>query len=133
MAKKKEESKNGKKGYIEVLESRSREGVDKKYENEILLIPKIDIWEREDGYTLVAEVPGIKKDELNIKVTNEELVLQGKKDDKFKEKGENILSELDKGVYFRRFRIKKEIDCEKITANLENGMLLINFPLRKLE
>jgi len=132
MAKKKDDSKEGKKVYLEILESRSREGVDKKYENDILLIPKVDIWEKDDGYNLIAEVPGIAKNELNIKVTNEELVLQGKKAEKAKE-GENIISEMDKGVYFRRFKMKKEIDCEKITANLENGMLYIEFPLKKVQ
>jgi len=132
MAQKKANQKDGKKAFIEVLESRSREGVDKKYENEILIIPKVDIWEKEEGYSMAVEVPGLKKDVLNVKVTNEELVLQGKKGEKLKE-GENILNELDRGVYFRRFRLKKENDCEKITANLEGGQLYVEFPLKKLE
>jgi len=96
--------------------------------NTVKLIPAADIFEKENEYLLVAELPGVSKNTLEIEVENEELIIRGKPDWK---KGEWNLSYgefVDQYEFERVFSIGRDIDREKIKAGMENGILTLELP-----
>ncbi len=88
-------------------------------------IPVADIYETEDLYSLKLEIPGVSKDNLEITIENNELVISAKSslnenaDVKFK------YSEFSSMDYRRTFRIGNDIDRSKVDAKLENGVLTL--------
>lgn len=94
--------------------------------------PRIDISEDEHSLNIIAEIPGIKKDNLKITLQDNILTIEGekKKEDEVKEKN-YYRSERVFGSFKRCFTLPSEVDSEKVDAKFENGILNIN--LKKLE
>ncbi|MDQ7815701.1 MAG: Hsp20/alpha crystallin family protein [Melioribacteraceae bacterium] len=94
--------------------------------------PRIDISEDEQSLNIVAEIPGIKKDNLKITLQDNILTIEGekKKEDEVKEKN-YYRSERVFGSFKRCFTLPSEVDSEKVDAKFEDGILKIN--LKKLE
>ena len=91
------------------------------------IIPPVDIYETENDVILVADVPGVAKESLQLDTDNDELTIKGI----FQEKvdgGEKLLDECVYGEYNRTFTLGDTIDREKITAKLENGVLTLTLP-----
>ena len=96
-------------------------------ESEKYLIPATDIYETEKDIKLVADLPGVKKENLKVIVKNDELQLEG-----FVEpwsKNEKLLySEIYHYNYKRSFILSDTIDKDKISAKMDNGVLYISLP-----
>lgn len=94
--------------------------------------PRIDISEDEQSLNIIAEIPGIKKDNLKITLQDNILTIEGekKKEDEVKEKN-YYRSERVFGSFKRCFTLPSEVDSEKVDAKFEDGILNIN--LKKLE
>jgi HSP20 family protein len=94
--------------------------------------PRIDISEDEQSLNVVAEIPGIKKDNLKITLQDNILTIEGekKKGDEVKEKN-YYRSERVFGNFKRCFTLPSEVDSEKVEAKFEDGVLKIN--IKKLE
>lgn len=88
-------------------------------------IPVADIYETEDLYSLKLEIPGVPKENLEITIENNELVISAKSslDDKAEVKYK--YSEFSSMDYRRTFRIGNDIDRSKVEAKLENGVLTL--------
>ena len=89
---------------------------------------------RQDGENLVieAELPGIKKEDVNISVENSVLTIAGKYASETK--GENAsyhVRERRTGEFSRSFRLPKTADSDKVTAELANGVLTLTLPTRE--
>lgn len=102
---------------------------EEKQTNEIRrIVPPVDIYETENDVVLLADMPGVVKDNLQIDVNNGELTISGI----FLESesnGENkLVSEFAYGKYLRTFALSDTISQEKITAKLENGVLSVTLP-----
>ena len=95
-------------------------------ESELYLSPAVDIYETEDGLTVVADVPGVAKSDLEIHVDDTILTIRGTVS---LPKREDLISE-EFGMmnYFRQFRLSDEVDQSKIKASLENGVLTLDLP-----
>lgn len=90
--------------------------------------PKVDAMEYEDKIVIEAEIPGMDKKDLNIKVENEILTISGNKRDSFEDKeksGKYVIRELKRSSFKRSFRLGDNIDSSKINAKFENGLLLV--------
>ena len=101
------------------------------YENdsESVWSPRLDIVETEKHYEVVAELPGVDKKDINIKVEDGMLVLSGEKKSEHEEKeGEYVYTERRYGKFERSFRLPKEVKADEIKARYENGVLNVNIP-----
>lgn len=94
--------------------------------------PRIDISEDEQSLNIIAEIPGIKKENLKITLQDNILTIEGekKKEDEVKEKN-YYRSERVFGSFKRCFTLPSEVDSEKVDAKFEDGIL--NISLKKLE
>ena len=92
-------------------------------------MPPVDIQETEDAYRLVAELPGLTKDDINITLENNVLRLSGERKfekDVKKESYQRI--ERTYGVFARSFALPSQVNSEKVQAAFENGVLTITVP-----
>jgi len=86
--------------------------------------PSTDIYETKDDYVFKLEVPGLKKEDINIEFNENTLSIKGER------KGEREVKKEDyhriescSGTFSRSFSLPNNIDPKKISANMENGVL----------
>ena len=92
------------------------------------LAPAVDITESDSGITLLADMPGVSKDRLTIKVEGENLTIEGRAQIDVPENIELLHSEM-RSPYFRRaFTLSRDLDPGKIEATLRNGVLRMHIP-----
>ena len=94
---------------------------------EICFTPRIDIWETEEELLLFADVPGVTADNLDIQFENRELRIHGRVSPRH-EKIEFLYGEYGIGDFYRTFSIGESIDAEKISAELQDGVLTLHLP-----
>jgi len=90
--------------------------------------PAVDIFETEKELTLLADLPGVKTDELNIDLRDNVLTLTGDITPWEGAEEEDLLIEYEIGRYFRQFTLSEVIDQEKIDAQLNDGVLRLTLP-----
>jgi HSP20 family protein len=98
-------------------ESRLREGY---------LKPAVDIFETEEGLTMVADLPGISQEQLEVDIVHGLLTLRGKGEGGMK--GEDLYREFSRANYYRQFQIPNEIDVNRVAAELKDGVLTLQLP-----
>jgi HSP20 family protein len=99
--------------------------------NEARLRPRVDIHEETDRYILLADLPGVKKDDLHVEVEGDQLVLKATREQHAKGEGKDIHSERHQRVeYVRSFSLGDSVDPEKIEGKLEDGVLRLTLPKR---
>jgi HSP20 family molecular chaperone IbpA len=92
------------------------------------LAPAVDIAESESGITVVADMPGVAKDRLTIKVEGDNLTIEGQAQVDVPENIELLHSEV-RSPYFRRsFTLSRDLDPAGIEASLKNGVLQMHIP-----
>lgn len=118
--KEKKELEVSKKKTIEKSEGEhTREGIS--------YIPDVDIIEDSDSITLRADLPGVKRENLDIDVREGTLTLTGTV--ATPEKHHNLVyQEYELGGFSRRFTLGERIDQDKISAKLDNGILTLVLP-----
>jgi HSP20 family protein len=89
-------------------------------------VPNIDIMEDEDNIVLLADMPGVDKSNIDIRVEDGQLRIQGKVTKE--EPGEYILSEYSIGDYYSNFALSTTIDPSGIKASIKNGVLRVVLP-----
>ena len=91
--------------------------------------PKLDVIENDDEVTIYAYLPGYKKDDIKLSISDDELVLSGKRDEiEIPENGEWIKNERISGSFTRTLNIPELVDTSKTSAKFENGVLEIHLP-----
>jgi len=96
--------------------------------SECCYAPTVNIYETNDEYILTADMPGLGKDDVRIKVEDGSLTIMGRVQYKEQMKRKYVLNESEIGNYYRKFNISNSIDETKIEAKMENGQLTINLP-----
>jgi len=92
------------------------------------LTPAVNIAEGESGITLFADMPGVSKERLTIKVEGDNLTIEGQAQIDVPENIELLHSEV-RSPYFRRsFTLSRDLDPAKIEATLKNGVLQMHIP-----
>lgn len=104
-----------------------REEIREQWAQGKLLPPQVNIYETKDEYILMARMPGVKKDAVEVKLSDGHLTIYGKTESQ--EPCECfVLREIDEGNYYRVFKVSDSLDVEKIQARLENGLLRVHLP-----
>lgn len=89
---------------------------------------KVDIKENEKEYLVEADLPGVKKEEINVDYNNGHLVIAVVKNEEINEERENFIRrERRSGSYSRSFYVDN-VQEDKITAKFENGVLSMVLP-----
>jgi len=110
------------------VEEQKKNMWDEALENESWVAPLVDIFESENDYTLIANMPGVSKENVKIKLEDGNLVIMGKINFDETLNRKFVLNETEIGNYYRKFRISENIDDSKIEAKLENGQLILELP-----
>lgn len=94
---------------------------------------RADIKENEEEYVVEAELPGVTKENINLKVTDNTLTITVIQNEEVNEKGENyIRRERRSGTMSRSFYLEN-VKEDEIKAGFNNGILTINLPKEKSE
>jgi len=95
--------------------------------NETYFAPHVDIFETEKEVTVLADMPGVTTDGINLSLEDNILTLQGHRPP-WKQTGRIILEEYESGHYLRRFTVAETIDQDRIEASLADGVLKVRLP-----
>jgi HSP20 family protein len=95
-------------------------------------IPLCDIIDKGDRYLISLEVPGIQKDKIEVKATNEYITISGIEEEKAEKEDSNyVLKERTYRSFSRRIPFSDNIIPSKVDATVENGILKIEIPKQK--
>jgi HSP20 family protein len=91
--------------------------------------PSVDIYETENAIIMNAEVPGIDEKDIEIKIEDNTLIINGERKLE-KETSEENYHRIERsyGSFYRSFTIPRQIDQDKINAEHDNGVLRITMP-----
>jgi HSP20 family protein len=97
-------------------------------ENLAALLPPVDIYEDETGFTLTADLPGVSKERLGVKVNGDNLLIEGDVSVPAPQDMELLYAEILASSYRRSFTLSRELDASKIEASLKDGVLKLRIP-----
>jgi len=89
--------------------------------------PRVDIFETKLELFLLADLPGVTPDNVDLRYERGELALRGKVAPAA-DRGQRVLEEYETGDFYRVFQIHESIDAGKIEAEFKNGVLTVHLP-----
>ncbi len=92
----------------------------------IYIAPPVDIFENGESLIVVADLPGVDKDGVEISVEDDILTIKGKA--KYAQTPTVLRQEFTLKNYYRQFQLSDEVDQSKITAESKNGVLTVMLP-----
>lgn len=95
---------------------------------EAALLPPVDVFEDTEGITLYADLPGVPKDKINVRVEADTLTIEGEISLLTSQKLEPAHAEVQLPRYRRAFAIGAELNLEKIGAEFRHGVLKLRIP-----
>jgi HSP20 family molecular chaperone IbpA len=108
------------------LVSKEEKTVPAKY-----FVPVTDIYETQNALNVVMEIPGVEKKDVDVKLENNVLRVEGKIDFSKYEDLEPVYAEYNVGYYTRSFTLSDKIDQDGIKAELEDGVLTLTLKKSK--
>jgi HSP20 family protein len=93
---------------------------------------KIDVTKADDTYTVKADIPGVKKDDIQVSVDGNEVTISGEiKKETEEKKGEEVLrSERYYGKISRSFTLPQDVDEARVSAKYADGVLKLTLPMK---
>ena len=95
--------------------------------NETYFAPHVDIFESEREVTVIADIPGVPPEGVDLSLEDNILTIQAHRAPQ-KPTGRPILEEYEVGHYLRRFTVAETIDQDRIEASLADGVLQVRLP-----
>ncbi|MBK6008556.1 Hsp20/alpha crystallin family protein [Ramlibacter ginsenosidimutans] len=92
------------------------------------VVPPVDVFETEAAITLLADLPGVRRDQLQVRVDGDNLVLEAVADTAGPEQMELVYGELQCPAFRRQFTLSRELDAARIEAQLRDGVLRLTIP-----
>ncbi|NDY42044.1 Hsp20/alpha crystallin family protein [Dissulfurirhabdus thermomarina] len=92
------------------------------------LVPPVDVYEDHDAITLMADMPGVAKDDVDVRIDKDVLTLRGRIGDYVPEEARPLYAEFSGREYARSFTVGPEIDVDRIEAKMEAGVLRVTLP-----
>jgi HSP20 family protein len=93
-----------------------------------VLRPPVDVIEDAQGITLMADMPGVSKDNLNLRLDAQNLTIEGAMSLQLPQQLDSRYAEIRHQHYERTFALSRELDGEKATAELAHGVLKVRIP-----
>ncbi len=91
-------------------------------------VPYADIYETDEALSVVMEMPGVEKKDLDVALENNVLRVDGRIDFSKYEGMEPVYTEYNVGHYTRSFTLSNRIDQDRISARLDDGVLTLTLP-----
>ncbi len=92
------------------------------------LVPRVDVLEDDSGITLLADLPGVPREKLELKVDGDTLLIEGEVPPLGANELQPVYAELRVPRYRRAFTLSRELDAGRIDANLKDGVLKLRIP-----
>ena len=92
------------------------------------LLPPVDVVEDGGGITLYADLPGVAKDQLHLRVEGDELGIEADLSLPATAELKPLHAEVTRQVYRRTFTLSKELDASQVSAELSQGVLRVRIP-----
>lgn len=92
------------------------------------VLPAVDVYEDESGITLLADMPGVPREQLELKVEGDTLSIEGTMRALTPEGLEAVYAELRVPRYRRSFTLSRELDSAHVDASLKDGVLTLRIP-----
>ena len=96
-------------------------------EGSFMLSPRVDITQKDDGWEVTAELPGVDQKDIDLRLDGDVLTICGEKRDERKD-DKNRLVERSYGSFSRSFNLPFTPDPDKVTADCDRGVLTIKLP-----
>jgi HSP20 family molecular chaperone IbpA len=96
--------------------------------NGVCFRPNVDIQERDEELLVVADVPGVQSDSIDLDFDDGMLTIYAKVPSKQDHDHRYLLREYGVGDYYRTFRVSEAVDATKITAEYADGVLTLHLP-----
>lgn len=109
---------------LQVQEKQEVQATAESTRNVPVYVPPVDIYESETELTLLADMPGVPLQNVDIDLNNDQLTIRGTTDMN-EDGGRVLLREYAVGDYYRQFRLSNAIDREKIEASMKDGILKV--------
>ena len=90
--------------------------------------PLTDVTETDDAYMVELELPGVKRDQINVELSDRQLVVSGEVKEEDKEGGVRRRRSRRYGRFEYRTLLPGEADADKVTASLSDGVLTVTVP-----
>lgn len=90
--------------------------------------PATDILEREDGFYVFMDIPGVRREDLKIDINENELLVTGRALQGASDKETFLEVQFGPGEYVRAVSLSDRVDRENISANLKDGVLTLHLP-----
>ena len=97
-------------------------------EQQRVVLPAVDVFEDASGITLLADMPGVPKDRLELKIEGDALLIEGGVQAPTPDGLEAVYAEVRVPRYRRSFTLSRELDNARIEANLKDGVLTLRIP-----
>jgi HSP20 family molecular chaperone IbpA len=92
------------------------------------VLPAVDVFEDASGITLLADMPGVPREQLELKVEGDTLLIEGVVQSATPEGLEAVVAEVRVPRYRRSFTLSRELDSTRIDAKLKDGVLTLRIP-----
>ena len=94
--------------------------------------PAIDVYDSKDNVMVKADIPGMSKDEIDVSVRNDTLMIKGeKKHEKETNEKDYVKTERFYGAFNRALRLPSEVDASRVEATYKNGVLELILPKKE--
>lgn len=117
------------KGHVDLQKQQAPIPVEtERTRNRKVYVPKVDIYETREAMVLIADMPGVDEQSVDITLEKNILTITGNVEAAIYDGKTLAYAEYDTGDYQRAFTISDEVDRERITAMVKNGVLRLTLP-----
>jgi HSP20 family molecular chaperone IbpA len=88
------------------------------------LAPRVDIYETDQAFVLLADMPGVRADGLEVVCERESLVIRGR----VERSADADYAEFERGDYYRTFMLTEDLDADRASASLHDGVVRVEIP-----
>jgi HSP20 family protein len=113
---------------LQVQKKREQEAKDEATIPARVFLPTTDIYETPDALTVILDMPGVEKHNVDVRVEGGVLKVEGRLDLSKYQGLQPLYTEYNIGHYSRTFQLSSKIDQNKIGAELQDGVLSLNLP-----
>ena len=113
---------------IQFRDKQAVKGTGELTKSGLTFIPAVDIFENEEALTMMAEMPGVEQEGLQIDLKDNQISILGEVAEFSGPQERTLVKEFETGRFFRQFNLSEVIDQNKISAHLRNGILKVVLP-----
>jgi len=113
-------------GRTDLRESATNTGVESSSHR--ATVPAVDIIEDVGGLTLYADMPGVSREKLDVRLDGDSLAIEGDVDIAAPQGMRALWAEVNVPRYRRTFTLSRELDTSRIEANMKDGVLVLRIP-----